>query len=200
MGERGASGEARRAWPSFLRGEDVHEVYAHLCNGDPLRVRERSARRLRETWYLLEPDRVCDRALPVIAFAARSSEPPEDLEAWTFAQIDRTIAQLVRADAEAERTRPGILTDEERRFPLLTQSMYLHPDLVRTASVAFNALPPLPRRAFYELLIEGMDVHECVERGPWNHDELYIAIHESLAAVGLDLYSDRKDGYPFKMP
>ena len=194
-------GSARQAaWPSFLRGEDVHEVYAHLCSGDPLRVRERSARRLRETWYLLEPDRVCDRALGVIAVAAKRDEPAEDLEAWAITQIDRTIAQLVHADAEAERRSPGLLSDEERKFPLLTQSLFLDPELVRTASVAFNALPPLPRRAFFELLIEGADVEECVERGPWNHDELYVAVHAALAAVGLDLYSDRKDGYPFKKP
>jgi hypothetical protein len=173
-------------------------VHAHLCNGDPLRVRERTARRLRETWFLLEPDRVYEKALAVIAVAAKRDDPAEDLEAWTTAQIDRTIERLVRADQEAEHANPGFSSDEERNFPLLTDSLFIDPELVRPATVAFNSLPPLPRRAFFELLIETVDVAECVERGPWNHDGLYEAIHTALAAIGLDLYSERKPGFPFR--
>ncbi|HEX6885332.1 MAG TPA: hypothetical protein VF530_18300 [Planctomycetota bacterium] len=172
-------------------------MYAHLCNGDPLRVRERAALRLRETWYLLEPDRVYEKALGTIAVAARCDDPPADLDGWAALQIDRTIARLVRADEEAERTSPGLLTDEQRTFPLLTESLRVDPELVRTVSVAFNVLPPLPRRAFFELLIEGAEVADCVERGPWDHDGLYAAIHTALAALGLDL-SPERSSFPFQ--
>jgi hypothetical protein len=188
--ERGASHRAEQAtWPSFLRGEDVPEVHARLSSGDPLRLRERTAQRLRERWFLLDPDRVYRRAVGVCAVAAKREEPPGDLAAWTTTNIDRAIDQILRADEEAERTNPGVLTDEEKNFPLLTDSLFLDPEVVRTASVAFNALDPLPRRAFFELLIEGMHVDACVEKGPWDHDELYEAVHRALATVGLDLKS-----------
>ena len=53
------------AWPSFLRGSDASEILAHLSEGDPLRLQERAARRLREVWILLEPERVYQWAMAV---------------------------------------------------------------------------------------------------------------------------------------
>jgi hypothetical protein len=175
------------AWPSFLRGSTPEEVFAHLSQGDPLRLQERTARRLREVWVLLEPDRVYRYALAVCATAAPAEEPAADLEAWALAKIDRAIDQLVRSDIEAERTRPDMLTDEEQNFPLLTDSLYVDPGRVRAVAVAFNRLEPLPRRAFFELLVEGRDVVACIEGGPWDMDGLYLAIHTALAVFNLDL-------------
>jgi hypothetical protein len=148
---------------------------------------------LRETWFLLDPDRVYLRALGTCALAAVKDDPPADLEAWTIQNIDRAVEQLVRADAEAERSNPGLLTDEERNFPLLTESLMLDPELVRTASVAFNALEPLPRRAFFELMIEGLPVGDCIEKGPWDEDGLYAAIQTALATVGLSIEAQGDD-------
>jgi hypothetical protein len=78
------------------------------------------------------------------------------------------------------------LTDEEREFPLLVECLMLEPGLVRKASVEFNALDPLPRRAFFELMVEGRDVVECIEAGPWDEDGLYAAIQTALAVFGLE--------------
>jgi hypothetical protein len=181
------------SWPSYLRGTDASEVHARLGNGDPLGLRERTARRLRETWFLLDPDRVYLRALSVCAIAATEDDPPAELATWTTTNIDRAIEQLVLADRDAERTSPGVLSGEEKNFPLLTTSLMLDPELVRTASVAFNALDPLPRRAFFELLIEGMEVGECIEKGPWDADGLYAAVHAALATVGLGLESEGEE-------
>ena len=85
------------------------------------------------------------------------------------------------------------LTDEERDFPLLAQSLMVEPDRVRAVSVAFNLLDPLPRRAFYELLIEGREVGDCLEKGPWDEDGLYVAVHEALAVFGLDLSAEEDE-------
>jgi hypothetical protein len=183
----------RAAWPSFLRGGDAEEIYSRLSQGDPLRLLEHAARRLRELWYLLEPERVYKRALGVCALAAAREDAPTDLGAWAVLKIDLAVEQLVREDLEAERAHPEIVSEEEKAFPLLTDSMFLDPDLVRAASVAFNALDPLPRRAFYELLIEGKEVEECVEAGPWDHDGLFQAVQVALATVGLDVPPEPAD-------
>jgi hypothetical protein len=71
-------------WPSYLRGGDANEILARLSEGDPLRLQEASARRLREVWFLLEPERVYHRALAVCAKAASKEAPPADLGAWTL--------------------------------------------------------------------------------------------------------------------
>lgn len=180
-------------WPSFLRGEDASEILAHLSEGDPLRLQEASARRLREVWYLLEPERVYLRALAVCAKAASKEDPPQDLDAWKVAKIDLAIEQLVRADYEAERAHPELVAEEEKVFPLLTDSLMLDPELVRFASVAFNALGQLPRRAFFELMIEGREVADVVEAGPWDEEGLYDAIQTALTPFRLDLPPDAAD-------
>lgn len=185
--EDSPSSSAPRSRPSFLRGESAGAILAHLSQGDPLRLAERSARRLRERFVLLDPDRVLRRALAVCAEAAAHEEIEEDLEAWTLFHLDLAIDQLVHADREAEQARPGELDDEEQDFPLLTQSLSLDPACVRPASVAFNELEELPRRAFFELLIEGRPVGDVIEQGPWDEDGLYAAIQCALTPFRLDM-------------
>jgi hypothetical protein len=58
---------------------------------------------------------------------------------------------------------------------------------VRSTTVRFNALDDLARRAFFELCIEGREVPEVVESGPWDEGTLYEAIQAALAPFGLDL-------------
>jgi hypothetical protein len=187
---------AAASWPSFLRGADASEILARLGEGDPLRLEEATARRLRQAWFLLEPERVFHRALAVCAKAASKEDPPADLAAWVQAKIDLAIEQLVRTDSEAEQANPGLVSEDEKVFPLLTDSLMVHPELVRFASVAFNALGPLPRRAFYELMIEGREVGEVIEAGPWDEDGLYQAIQTALATLGLDVPPETADDPP----
>ena len=144
-------------------------------------------------WFLLEPERVFLRALAVCAKAASKEEPPQDLDAWKLAKIDLAIEQLVRRDHEAEEAHPELVEEEEKVFPLLTDSLMLDPELVRFASVTFNALGSLPRRAFFELMIEGKEVAEVVEAGPWDEQGLYDAIQTALATVGLDVPPEPPD-------
>jgi hypothetical protein len=188
MGTEGTSSHAR--WPNFLRGDDELEIFSRLSESDPLRLRERCARRLRERWILLEPDRAFHRAAVACAHAARRDPVPPDLEAWALAKVDLAIDQNVEADREAERRDPDLVCDEDRDFQLLTESLFIEPDLVRATSVEFNALDDLPRRAFFELCIEGRPVPEVVESGPWDEDGLHAAIQAALAPFGLDVVSD----------
>jgi hypothetical protein len=177
-------------WPRFLSGESPQENLARMGDGDPLRLREGSSRRLREVWFLLDPDRVFHRAVAVCAKAAHQEDPPPDLTVWAQEKIDVAIEQLVQADREAERAHPEILSDEEMDFSLLTECLFMDPNLVRRSSSAFNALEPLPRRAFFELMIEGQDPDVCIENGPWDSDSLYDAIQVALATVNLDYRPD----------
>src|SRR5262245_58966308 len=103
----------KASWPSFLRGESASQLFERMLESDPLRIRERAARRLREVWFLLEPERLFRRAAAVCADAARCEAPPTDLTSWSAEKIDLAIQQLLREDRAAESSRPDVLTEEE---------------------------------------------------------------------------------------
>jgi hypothetical protein len=189
MGRDGASSDApRRYWPAFLRGDDAREVYSRLVgDGDPLRLQERVAKRMREVWFLVEHDRLVGRTAVLCAKGAVAEPAPEDLEAWTVLKIDKAIEQLVRRDEEAEAREPALVEEEEKVFPLLTQALLREPQRVREHSVRFNGLDPLARRAFYELMVEGRDVLEVIEGGPWNRETLRGYVLQALGALGFQL-------------
>jgi hypothetical protein len=185
MAVEGAATGARAYWPSFLRGT-ANEILSRMLESDPLRLRERSARRLRERWLLVEPDRAHVCSVALVAKGAAAEDAPEDLDAWAVARVDAAIDQLVEADIQAEEEQAP-LEEHERVFPLLTDALMLDPGRVRECAVAFNVLDPLPRRAFFELMIEGRQVPDMLETGPWDEDLLYRDIHLALAAFSYDL-------------
>ena len=79
----------RAAWPSFLRGGDPEEIYARLSQGDPLRLLEHAAQRLRVLWYLLEPERVYKRALQLLDVTPADTWMVGDNLEWDVAEPQR---------------------------------------------------------------------------------------------------------------
>ena len=152
----------RRYWPNFLRGEP-REIHARLLESDPLRLRERCAVRLRARWILIEPDRAFARSAARAALCAAQEEPPADLVKWAIACIDQAFEQILASDRAAELAGDP-LDEEQRRFPLLTDCLLVPPERVRSIAVAFHALEVPIRRAFFELMVEGREVLEVLER------------------------------------
>jgi len=175
----------RRYWPNFLRGEP-REIHARMLENDPLRLRERCAVRLRERWLLVEPDRAFARAAARVALSVALEDPPANLERWTLERIDQALDQILEADRQAELV--GDPPDEEQRtFPLLTDSLLVDPARVRAVALSFHALDELARRAFFELLIEGHEVPAVLESGPWDADQLHDHVTSALRALGFEL-------------
>lgn len=174
----------RRYWPNFLRGEPG-EIYARMLENDPLRLREKCAVRLRERWFLIEPDRAFLRSAACASLSAAQDDPPADLESWTRARIDQAVEQILEADRAAEFA--GDAPDDEQRvFPLLTDCLLVAPDRVRAVVHAFHALDDLTRRAFFELMVEGREVLDVLEGGPWDADQLHDHAVASLRIFGYD--------------
>ncbi|MEQ1892027.1 MAG: hypothetical protein ABL998_05750 [Planctomycetota bacterium] len=173
----------RRYWPNFLRGEP-REIHARLLENDPLRLRERCAVRLRARWILIEPDRAFARSAACAALCAAQDQPPPDLEKWAIACIDKAFEQILASDRAAELA--GDPPDEEQRtFPLLTDCLMVAPERVRSVALAFQALEDPVRRAFFELLVEGREVLQVLQEGPWvDADQLHDHTHASLRVFG----------------
>jgi hypothetical protein len=174
----------RRYWPNFLRGEP-REIYSRMLENDPLRLRERSAVRLRERWFLIEPDRAFTRSAARVALSAAQEEAPAELESWAVARIDQALDQILEADRASELAEDPP-DEEQRTFPLLTDCLLVAPERVRSVTIAFHALEDLARRAFFELMVEGREVLDVLERGPWDADQLHDHALASLRVFGYD--------------
>jgi len=175
----------RRYWPNFLRGEP-QEIHARMLENDPLRLRERCAVRLRERWLLIEPDRAFLRAAARVALSVALEDPPADLELWALERIDQALEQILEADRQAELAGDP-LDEEQRMFPLLTDGLLVDRERVRAVGLAFHALDELARRAFFELMIEGREVQEVLDSGPWDANQLHDRLTSALRVLGFVL-------------
>lgn len=180
-----------RLLPRLLRGTP-EEVLARLTSDDPLRLEQECAKRIRERFYLLDPERVFERALSRVALMA-SKTPAEELSReWLLAQVDHSIQRVLEEESEEERRSPYDCDPEDPRYQMLRE-IFIEGCFARTASWAFNRLPERPRVAFHYLCLEQRSVDECLKLGVWDDDTLYEDIWRALAAPGYHVGEGRPD-------
>jgi hypothetical protein len=144
----------------LLARHDPEQLYAKFTAGDPLRLFERSARRLRDRYYMLETQRVADRAAVLAAHIP--FERDDELEPWLLERIDEAIDDVLVQDAERLRQgAPYVVEDYE----VLLQFVNLGPDRALEGSAAFNGLSDLARKTFFDLLVYHRSIASCLEIG-----------------------------------
>lgn len=140
-----------------------------LTTGDPLRLFQRSAERMREQAWLVDADRVFQRVVANLAIDPATylgaDQSNDDLEEGLDACIDHAIEQLLQSDQEEVRARNTEHDPDDPRFEFLMYGFAVPARLTREASVGFNALPAEARRAFFVLLIETRSVEEALAAG-----------------------------------
>jgi hypothetical protein len=174
----------REALLRRMEGRPAAETLARLANGDPLRLYECCAHRIRETFFFLDPDRVFERVLPLAAVGlevdAEASRRPE----WLVGLADRAIQAVLDHDREQERA--GIPLDApEEFFPLFSAAFYIDAPLARLSSVRLNGLEERVRKGFYYLLVEGRPLEECYGLGLGPPDVLQRDMLGALEAIAL---------------
>lgn len=146
-------------WRAWLAGGTPREVLARIVQGDPLEVRERVARKLREDALLFDADRVQLRTLARCARAAPSYRGRPELDKWLDALVDEALRDLLREDDE--RAAPGATAPEpEGALVELSRPLGLDARSLAVACRAFNRLPVDERRAFFRLVLEGRSLDE----------------------------------------
>jgi hypothetical protein len=168
--------------PRLLRGTPP-EVLGRLASDDPLRLQQQCAKIVKEGFYLVDPDRVFERALARIAVEGPPTPASELNRAWLDARIRGAIETIFDEEREEEREAPFACTPEDPRYTMLRQ-LFIAGPFARTASWAFNRLPERTRRAFHYLALDKREVVECLALGIWSEDELYQDIWRALAALG----------------
>ena len=132
------------------------QVLARILPGDPLDLRSRCAERLRARAQFVDVDRVLVRSQARIARAAASRRMHIGLEPWLDARIEEAIDD-VRDEAGLRSPEPGSV------FQLLAQPLGLSAREMARACKRFNALEIEVRRAFFELVVEGLALERAAE-------------------------------------
>jgi hypothetical protein len=167
-----------------LAGKPAAEALSRLSNGDPLRLHPRCARRIRETYFVLDPDRVFERALVLVASGMEQEPERCTGQEWLVARIDRAIRAVLELDRDQERS--GIPPEHpEEHFRLFVEAFFVEPPLARLPSVRLNGLDERIRKGFYKLLLDGLPLEDCLAMGLGPPERLQLDILLALQAIGL---------------
>lgn len=184
MGERDQLADARAGRPDLqedlgvdprvgfvrrLLATEPDRAHALLTAGDVLQLFQRSAERMREKAWLVDVDRVYQRAVANLALGPGTYFGPEDgngeIDRAIERCIDHAIEQVVRSDEEEVSSGTTEHDPADSRFEFLIEGFAVRAAQTRAASVAFNALPSDARSAFFALLIELRTVDDCLASG-----------------------------------
>lgn len=168
---------------ALLRRGSAEAVFAAISQGDPLGLAERSTRRQRERAFLLDTDRVFERALLRTAFAADTWRDGEPLEPWLVQRVDEAIDDLLLQDESEHRQSPTLSDEWDERYVFIIYLLGIEPRFARRACVGFNGLGAPARRAFFALLIEERSVDECVAAGHGPRERLLITVRSTFAVL-----------------
>jgi len=167
-----------------MAGKPASDVLSRLSNGDPLKLYPLCARRIREAYFVLDPDRVFERLLALVAVGIEVEAEKCGERDWLLGRVDRAIQSILDHDREEERA--GVPAENpEEHFSLFVEALYLEPPLARLASVRLNALEERVRKGFYLLMIEGRPLEEVLEQGLGPEERLHGDILLALQAVSL---------------
>lgn len=167
-----------------LAGKPASDVLSRISNGDPLKLYALCARRIRETYFVIDPDRVFERALAVVAVGMEIEQEACTRPEWLAGMVDRAIRLVLDRDRDEESR--GIPPENpEEHFRLFVEAFYIEPPLARLSAVRLNGLDERIRKGFQKLLIEGLPLEEVLEMGLGPPERLQLDILIALQAIGL---------------
>ena len=168
-----------------LAGRTAREVLARISDGDPLRLYPLCAHRTRERYFVVDPDRVFERALSSVAVGMEIDSSGCERADWLIERIDAALRSVLEEDREAERT--GARTESgflDPKYLVFVEAFGTEPARARSAAVQFNGLDERARKAFFHLLVDGESVEACLQRGLGPPDRLRNDVLTALWALG----------------
>jgi len=156
-----------------------------LGEADLLELRQRCAGRTRERALLVDPERLYLHSLARMAQAAPqlgdSAWPAE----WIVGRIDASLQDILMEDEREEGL--GLVPADPWKAPhtFLMHWFGIEGRLARAAAVKFNGLPERRRRSFFDLVVEGKSIEDCVARGFGPPSELRDDVRAAFSALFL---------------
>jgi hypothetical protein len=184
-GARGVQPPTTTPTSRLFADPDPGAIFNRISSGDPLRIYELGARRLRERFVFVDADRLYELALAHVATIAALEQRRDADESWLRSVMDRAIDSILTEDSEEQRAHPPLNDRDDRRYYHLGLSLGVEPELARSAVVNFNAMPERARRGFFLLLIENRSVADTLAEGYWpKPEDLRYDIWDGLRALG----------------
>ena len=162
----------------------AEEIHARLSNGDLFGLEASCGVRLRQRWILLDPTRAYEKTLAHVAIRAARGEKQRGTPEWFISCIDGAVDSLLTADREAVRAGYTSTPGEDLVHEHIATMFLIPLETARESSVRFNKLPSLQRRAFFDLIIDGVEPKEVLEKGYANKRELRLGVLRAIQAVG----------------
>jgi hypothetical protein len=167
-----------------LASREPAEILGRIADGDPLQLYPLCAHRIQERYFVLDADRVHERALAFVATAVGVEIDAIARPDWLISIIDRAIESRLNEDREEERAGKVPCEPTDQRYRIFVESFGTEPTLARAAAVRFNGLEERNRRGFFHLLIYGEAIETCLEKGMGPPDDLRNDILTALWALG----------------
>lgn len=145
----------------ILARPEPTERVRRLSFGDPLRLQERCAARLRERALFLNLERLRLRTVARIALGGPCASDSAGGETWLEARIDEAVDDLVRKPRQISEQRANPRREEDAAESPFGPEHVLH----GLSAAWFNALDDEARRAFFAVFIDGDSIDGCLAAG-----------------------------------
>jgi hypothetical protein len=167
-----------RAKALLLSSQPPEDILALLLEGDPLRLTERSAVRLKRLALVMDCERVAEHAACLSLAARFTRELP--FETWVTARVDEAIWDLLARDVE--RVRRGE-SNGGQAYEFMLHLFNIPDERSLKAAVQFNTLPLRTRKSFMLLTMDHWSIAECLEAGYGPLEELKVRAQTAMAAL-----------------
>lgn len=178
----------------MLLGRSPKVILRRLHDGDPLRLRELCERIMDEEALLLDLDRLQLRVQAHVAQAGFRYRGDPPLATFLRAQVDRSLAELLREDEFRDKMGLAPLDPRDPTLELITRLLGCEPSLGRAMLVTFNGLPFPQRRAFVTCVVEDVLVDDYAGTAGLSYDEVCRLLREVFSALSKVGAKKAKDG------
>jgi hypothetical protein len=169
---------------SLLTGAAPREVLKRLIEGDPFGLEARARDYLAETALMLDVERLYLRTAARIAYASYDAEAITSVSGFLRECMEVAAEDLLSDDLEAQRCSAPV-EPTDARFSFLAESLGVRPEVARKACVVFNGLPPIVRRAYWALVVEGRSMSRCISLGLGTRSEVENCVKRAVLAISL---------------
>ncbi len=168
----------------LLIGKHPEDVLAKIVDGDPLGLTELCTERIQVRAVFLEPTRLVRRTFARVAYEAcrDPNRGKPTLHGWILARVDQALGELIAEDRDDEWR--GVPIDPSHEtlafYHDIARKLLLEPSATRRACIRFNLLDEVARQAFWTVILDEVDVENCLELGFNTVEEVQTHLHEAM--------------------
>lgn len=195
--------ETQRARSGLFPGADVlhaqtpQEVIRRLLATGSFGLEGRAERYLRETGYLLFPERFAARVLARVAFEAMSYAGAPLLGEWLDNCIEMAARDLCNEQfAEEALHLPVPRSADAEYYEQVSEATGFELELTRLVCLTVNHLPEEARRAWHSVVVRGKSINRYVAEGNGPPEHVQKLLGDTSRSILLVLEPPDEQGDP----